>query len=1035
MVELNSDDLRYYFDRVDTLLHQFSGLGTGSTSSKKRSGGASEETGLFKKAISSATDSLKLLHGSTEHASHALREVVGWGAMGGALMTLIGHIGDVSKTYGKLIDVGQTFGGSMFEMQRQAGDSGLTLEQFASSVTKGSAAIVSLGANQTNAIESFNKYQKGVRSNLQQFGFYGMSLSDLTDVTASYADTLRMTGHWEKLGNLERSKATSDFIQSIQGLAAAAGTSRDELMKQAMDVAKQPDMGAALAAMTESQMQNVTATLASVGANLGEPVKKLAEDWVKYGGQMQFSPEAQKWRDAGMSKQIDQVSLIMENSMRGVKVGSEEFFARQKAIVDSISRDDRLRPGGMMQAANPEMYAAAQTAVMTARGRLDNASEAAQRFADAMNKSMEPVTRALVLFKSNLELTTGAFRKGFYDGIVTSMLHGSDDVTAFNDSLKKLDDTLEDFGKSAGVVFSLLIDVIPALVGAFEVLAFVVSNVSSFFEGMFKAVGLGGSSTPKWEQENGHDKIDLKTGQRIPVWQKDENGKDAIDPTTGKKIQERNETTNYAKVLGATITVGLTAFFAIWLKRRISGAMHLNARDVYLTSKSILGANGKPVFEHTSRQAEFDLQGGNAGKGAAPKGRMARWFGPQSKLGRAGSFIGSLYSTQAAETVTTEAEATVRSTATKGRWFRSGSKFGMVGKFLLRGIVGFAGGMILDGVINQLPDSTTKDTIEQLMPWAGAALSVFGPQLLGLVTRGLFSSVTKAAAAATEETVAAEAVAAAGGTAGLSMVGKNLLSWVLKRLVVGFAIHEALATIDSDDSMGDWIDRHVPGAASFDDFMARYTGFGRTRQQQAEAQQAIDAKNKKNEEEEYKRQGISPEQKAKIDKQHEGSILWDPNPLHWFGFGRTNAAPPTKDQAAEAPATPLDKIAAMRDMLPAISGMLNAGIEPLQNRATADVLSGAISDVLTDPNHSFLTAPVNAQTDTFESLNRRLLDLAALIAIDQQKQAQGDDPKVKAEIELAKAQLEQLQHQTALLYKGNNQRDDANRLSQSLFTP
>ena len=1005
MVELNSDDLRYYFDRVDALLHQFSGgIGMGSTGSKKRSSGASEETGLFKQAVSSATDSLKLLHGSTEHASHALSAVVGWGALGGALMTLIGHVGETTKTYGKLIDVGQTFGGSMFEMQRQAGDSGLTLEMFAQSVTKGSAAIVSLGANQANAIASFNQYQKGVRSNLQQFGFYGMSLSDLTDVTASYADTLRMTGHWERLNNVERSKATSDFVQNMQGLAAAAGTSRDEMLKQATDLANQPDMAAALAAMTKDQMENVTATLASVGANLGEPVKKLAEDWVRYGGQMQFSPEAQKWRDAGLSSQIDEISRIMENSMTGMKVGSKEFFASQKAFVDNASRDDRLRPGGMMQIVNPEMYAAMQTAIKTARGRLDDAGEAAQRFSDAMNESMQPTTRALMLFKSNLELITGSFRKGFYDGIIQGMLQGSDDMTAFNRSLNRLDSTLEDFGKTAGVFFSLLIDVVPVVVGAFEALAFVVSKVSTFFEGVFKAFGLGsvGGGDLKWEEEGGRYKLDPKTKQRIPVWEKDEKtGKDKVDDQ-GHKIQERTEATNYAKIIGSTITVGILGFLAVMLKRRLSGAMHMNARDVYLTSKSILGANGKPVFEHTSRQSEFDLQGGSG----------------TGKAGAAG-----------------------KQTASKGFFRRlvggSRSMLSARGGLIARGILGFAAGAIIDGVINQLPESATKDSIERIVPLATFGLSIFGPQILGFVMRGLFSSVTTAAAAVTEETVAAEAVAAAGGAGGLAMVGKNLLSWVLKRLVVGFAIHEALATIDSDDSMGDWIDRHVPGAASFDDFMARYTGFGRTRQQQAEAQRAIDAKNKKMEEEEYKNQGISPEQKAKIDKQHEGSIWWDPNPLHWFGLGKqTEATPPTTDQTETPPATPpLDVQAVMQQMLPSLSGILNSsqfpGIDPLQNRNTADVLASAISDVLTDTKQSFMTAP--EETDTFENLNRRLMDTVALIAIDQQKQTQSADPKL--DIEIKKAQLEQLRLQTALLHKGNTQRDDVNRALASPFTP
>jgi len=214
MVDFTQEDFKYYVDRIDTLLHRF----TGQTSA---SGSRDEDTGKrtlkqhFDQGLKATTESMKTLHGSASDAAYTLQKMVGWGAFGVAVGGLISGLTDMSRTYNKLTDVGQHFGGSIFEMQQAAGASGLTLEQFATQVTKNSTLIAQMGDTQTKGIEAFSAYQRSIRTNLKEFGYYGMTLSQVNEASGDFAETLRESGQWGKMTEAQRSAATVGFIKNV----------------------------------------------------------------------------------------------------------------------------------------------------------------------------------------------------------------------------------------------------------------------------------------------------------------------------------------------------------------------------------------------------------------------------------------------------------------------------------------------------------------------------------------------------------------------------------------------------------------------------------------------------------------------------------------------------------------------------------------------------------------------------------------------------------------------------------------------------
>ncbi len=451
---------------------------------------------IFRRSISESVSGLKLLSGSTQQTAASLDRFVKFanlGAFSGAITAAISSLSDMSRTYTKMSDVGQMFGGSMFEMQKQAGESGLTLEDFAASVSKGSLVIARMNADQLKGVRGFTDYQKGVRENLKGFGYFGMTLSEVTDVTSSYAETLRMTGQWEKMTNEQRKGATVGFIKDMQGLAEVTGKSRDALMKQTAQVVSAPDISSAMANMTADQSRAITGTIGTLVATMGETTGKLFSELVVQKGATWAAPSAMEMIKAGKGNLVDQFEQLRQDTMSGkIKEGSIELFTALDNIKKSIASDESIHAGGWMQLSDRTKGVADKLlAVEQSMGGLKDPATEAAKYLKAQNDALDPVTVAILNFKTNIDALSGAFRQGFYNGIVKSMMGGAKATDHFEDSLKQMNQMFEEFGKVAGVLVSGAVDVIPTLIEAFKLLTGTMQFFEKIIENILSLFGLG----------------------------------------------------------------------------------------------------------------------------------------------------------------------------------------------------------------------------------------------------------------------------------------------------------------------------------------------------------------------------------------------------------------------------------------------------------------------------------------------------------------------------------------------------------------
>jgi hypothetical protein len=122
------------------------------------------------------------------------------------------------KTFESLANVGQTFGGSLLNMQIAAAQAALPLEEFAK-------AITAMGQQQ------FFQLGKQLRDNMKQFGQLSMSVSETNDVVSSYTTTMGMFGKLQTMSTREAVSGMTDLATESSALADLTGKNRMEMLK------------------------------------------------------------------------------------------------------------------------------------------------------------------------------------------------------------------------------------------------------------------------------------------------------------------------------------------------------------------------------------------------------------------------------------------------------------------------------------------------------------------------------------------------------------------------------------------------------------------------------------------------------------------------------------------------------------------------------------------------------------------------------------------------------------------------------------
>jgi hypothetical protein len=174
------------------------------------------------------------------------------------------------NSYRQMSNIGETFGGSMLNMRDAARAGNMTLTQFTDALTKGSIGLRELGGNQFAALSG------GLRSSLRSVGEFGMTIDQTNDTLSTYIEQQRFSTNLNTINQATLNKNFTEMMLNTSNLSGAFGVARDDIIKDAAALAKDPNTALLMTAIDPSKRGALTDYLA--GADRSDPsVKKVID--------------------------------------------------------------------------------------------------------------------------------------------------------------------------------------------------------------------------------------------------------------------------------------------------------------------------------------------------------------------------------------------------------------------------------------------------------------------------------------------------------------------------------------------------------------------------------------------------------------------------------------------------------------------------------------------------------------------------------------------------------------------------------------
>jgi hypothetical protein len=460
----------------------FSSPGTGGQS--RADGGGNSG---FHKSVKDMTGAFGMMHKGTDDFIYDLQSMVGNLAKTseafiglelaiGAFKEIL-HIG---KTFSKMTDIGQNFNGSLFTMMEQVGKSGLSLDQFSAMMSRNSMTSATMG-------KSLGSLQMAVRDNLQQFGFYGMALDEITNTTSDYMETMRESGRLGTLDATQQTKAVTNLIAESSGLAKAFGKSREEIIKSTNETMRQTNLAARLSIGTQQQTDAVQSFITMYAGQSKLLASSFGEQYGK-GGYVE-----NELGTAAIGSGMGGLNNVISQSITAAKNGQKMtagMMADQMSEFDhafseqQVEQLEVLSKGGNADAMKMLQFNNEIKAITRDKKFLDDTGkfnkEKYAKYIEQSKKDAEiqaGITQTALTFESSYKKITGGFIEGFY-GAFASMLGDGVNLEA---SMQGLHDVFLALGKVVGGLLGIITKVVSTFGLLYTGVNYVVIQLKKFF--------------------------------------------------------------------------------------------------------------------------------------------------------------------------------------------------------------------------------------------------------------------------------------------------------------------------------------------------------------------------------------------------------------------------------------------------------------------------------------------------------------------------------------------------------------------------
>tara|TARA_B100000035_G_C21034480_1_gene570128 strand:- start:939 stop:3596 length:2658 start_codon:yes stop_codon:yes gene_type:complete len=376
------------------------------------------------------------------------------GAIGGVGQMFLNIIDAQIDTFRDLSNTGVDFGGSLFDVQQKATQTGLSLEIFAGAISEGSANLAQMFGGATQGARMFTELQRNLKDTVPQLMKLGVSMEDIGEFTNDYLEIQKISGRYQGMTARQLAKGTTDYIKQLDGLAKVTGMSRKQAAEALRAQANDKRLQALYQSIDDGTRKSIDGVLAAVG-NASPELKEGLTELIATGG-VPISDYAK-----GLMMQMPEVAEAAKQLKDG-SISQDEFIKVMQGA--SARMQDELEAQG----GNISTYKALGVGIFDAMLDVAKIGEIAGDSKQAMEdqkKAIESGEKGLAAFEStitnlrNLILGTliesGVFKEveaviadfgAYFSGNGGGVQKLKDGIGVLADFLRKLVDDIKTFG-------------------------------------------------------------------------------------------------------------------------------------------------------------------------------------------------------------------------------------------------------------------------------------------------------------------------------------------------------------------------------------------------------------------------------------------------------------------------------------------------------------------------------------------------------------------------------------------------------------
>ena len=222
-------------------------------------GGEVAGTGMNMKSLGDAVDKNASQFG-------ALGAV--FGAAAGAI---VGHSANLIDTFDGLSSTGATFTNNLFDLERVAANSYMSLEQMTGLLRQNSESLAVFGGSARLGAKRFTEMNRVVQDTYRtDFAMMGIKASESAEMLAQFTAMQARNTQFATLGVQQQAQAGANFVKEVQMMANLTGQDRKQLAQKMANDKRRADVELQMSRMQGEAASGARAAFATMGTQFGE---------------------------------------------------------------------------------------------------------------------------------------------------------------------------------------------------------------------------------------------------------------------------------------------------------------------------------------------------------------------------------------------------------------------------------------------------------------------------------------------------------------------------------------------------------------------------------------------------------------------------------------------------------------------------------------------------------------------------------------------------------------------------------------------